>query len=363
MTTDKPCCCTPELKLPPESAAAHHYHPAPDETIKAARFHRAHEPLALETHHLPPLQKDEVHIRVLYAGINFYESMILKGCYPFTAQPPLTLGGECLGQVLQIGNAVQDIAIGDSVITFAQSGFGTSGVIAQQAHVKDKYVFKLPQKTEDPLWAALPMAYFTAWFLINRCLRIKDNNRVLIHSAAGGVGLAISDLLRAGGWHGLNFTGTCSNADKVAYLEKERGFDKVINVSEKPWSFFAQNSLLDSIDILLDAHGGPYFDDNLAALHSIGGQICIFGAYDGAVQDHEIIAKLRRKNAILSGFLMWPLIEHRLLCQSVFDELFDLMKKEKIKPKIDTIFPLTAINDAYAHLNARKNIGKILIQI
>ncbi|MDD3182808.1 MAG: zinc-binding alcohol dehydrogenase family protein [Alphaproteobacteria bacterium] len=333
-----------------------------DHLVRAACLSKINHPLIIQDLPLAPIAADELRVRILYAGINFYEAMILNGTYPSIPSPNHCLGGECLGEVIGKGSKVLDFKRGDKVVTLAQSGYGTSGTFATEANIKAIYAFKAPIEVPPDLMAALPMAYFTAWLLAHTRVKIQKRMTVLIHSAAGGVGMALINVLRACAWESLTIIGTCSGQSKAKLL-KQKGVDLAIDTTESSWKKIVKQQYRTGVDVIFDANGANYWDDNLECLKQHIGQICSYGAYSGPITDPQLVTKLRKKNLTLSGFLMWPLIENRSLSEDVFRNLFCLLQQDKIRPQIDKIFPLDQINKAFDHLRSRKSIGKILIQM
>lgn len=333
-----------------------------DHLIRAARLTHFNQPFVIENAALLPVAADEIRVRILYAGINFYEAMIINGTYPTIPPLPACLGGECFGEVIAKGSKVPYFKIGDRVITLAQTGFGTSGTFANEANIKAKYAFKTPIEVTPDQLAALPMAYYTAWLLAHTRVRIQKRMTVLIHSAAGGVGMALIDVLRACAWESLTIIGTCSGETKAKLL-KQKGIDLAIDTTMASWKEVLHQHYPTGVDVVFDANGAAYLDDNLESLKPNIGQLCSYGAYSGPITDQQLVTKIRRMNLTISGFLMWPLIEDRSLSEDVFKSLFSLLQQDKIHPQLDKIFPLDQINDAFDRLRSRESIGKILVQM
>lgn len=333
-----------------------------DHTIRAARLSQFNQPLKIETATLPPVAPDEIRLRIRYAGINFYEAMVINGSYPTIPPLPCCLGGECLGEVIAKGSKVPYFKIGDKVITLAQTGIGTSGTFADEVNIKARYAFKAPIEVAQDQLAALPMAYYTAWLLTHTRVRIQKSMTVLIHSAAGGVGMALIDVLRACAWESLTIIGTCSGRTKAKLL-KQKGVDLAIDTASSTWKEVLRQHYPSGVDVVFDANGTAYLDDNLECLKPNIGQLCCYGAYSGPITDPQLVGKIRRMNLTISGFLMWPLIEDRSLSEEVFKNLFCLLQQDKIHPQIDTVFPLEQINEAFDRLRSRESIGKILVQM
>lgn len=331
-------------------------------TIRAARLYKTNKPLVVEDIELPAPDADEIQIRVIYAGINFYEAMILKGSYQSIPPLPVTLGGECFGEVVDLGEDVTEFKKGDKVITYAQTGFGTSGTFATLANVRALYAFKTPVELSPDQLAAMPMAYYSAWLLVHHRVRLEKNMRIMIHSAAGGVGLALIDLLYTSPWEKLTLLGTCTGEEKTKLL-RQKGIDHAIDVSTCSWKEAVRNKFPAGLDVIFDSTGAAYLNDNIASLKPNVGQLCLYGASSGTISDPEIVTKIRKRNLTISGFLMWPLIEDRQLGEQVFENLFRYLQQDKIHPQIDHVYPLEQVNDAFERLRSRQSIGKILIQL
>jgi len=108
--------------------------------------------------------------------------------------------------------------------------------------------------------------------------------------------------------------------------------------------------------------GQQYLDGNLSLLRPLDGTICSYGAYTGPIVDASLVAKLRKDNLTLSGFLMWPLLENKKLCMDIFSDIFTLLESKQYKPLVDKIFPLEDVTKGIERIRQRQNIGKVLIK-
>ena len=137
-----------------------------------------------------PLRPDEVRLRVLTAGINFRDVLIALGMYPGADVP---LGAECAGVVTEIGAAVTEFRVGDRVIGFAPASLATEAIVPAA------FLAPLPEGMNAENAAGLPVAFLTAYYGLQRLARLRRGERVLIHAAAGGVGLAAVQLVQRQG--------------------------------------------------------------------------------------------------------------------------------------------------------------------
>ncbi len=329
--------------------------------IKSARLKSFGLPLEIELINLPIMGAEDVAIKIHFSGINFYELMVMDGKYPTTPDLPTTPGGEFSGEVLAVGKDVTEFFKGDRVFSLAQTGKGTSGSYAQVAIVNQKYLYHLPKNISFETGSAFPMITFTAYTMLTRRVTMPKEGSVVVHSAAGGVGSMLVQLIKAINPK-ISIIATCSGEQK-AKIVSSLGADLVIDTSkDEQFGEKIKNKFPNGVDIIFDPMGQQYIDENLALLNPLNGLICSYGAYTGPISDPLLVGKLRKNNLTLSGFLMWPILEDRKLCMNIFKEIFKLFEKKQIRPMIDKIFPLKESNQAIDRIRQRQNIGKVLIK-
>ena len=162
---------------------------------------------------LPPPDRhqrsDEVEIRVHAAGLNFIDAMRALGVYPGQVDGPVRVGIECAGIITAVGDDVDDLQVGDAVIALAMDGVG-SFVTTPACLVAAK-----PPQLSFEAAAALPIAYLTAYYSLHEQARLRRGEHVLIHSGAGGVGLAAVQVAR---WLGATVYATAGTAEKREHL-------------------------------------------------------------------------------------------------------------------------------------------------
>lgn len=329
--------------------------------FRAARLSSFGSPLRIEYVNLPPLNPRDILIKVHFAGINFYELMIMDGKYPSLPTLPATLGGELSGVVLETGSGVKTFHKGDRVFSLAQTGKGTTGSYGEIAHVNEQYLYVLPKTVSFETGASIPMVTFAAYTMLRKRVTIPENGVVLIHSAAGGVGSTLIQLADAM-FPKLTIIGTCSN-DQKAEIVRSLGADVVINTKKRSFVDEIHKKFPDGIDVVFDPMGQQYIDAHLSLLRPLYGTICSYGTYTGSINDSALVTKLRKGNLTFSGFLMWPLLEHKELCMEIFTNVFELLNTTQFKPLVDKVFPLEKVNDGIARIRKRKNIGKVLLKI
>lgn len=328
--------------------------------FRVARLRTFGSPLRIENVNLPPLDPHDVLIKVHFAGINFYELMIMDGRYPFLPTLPTTPGGELAGVVLEIGRNVKTFHRGDRVFSLALSGKGTTGSYGEIARVNEQYLYALPKTVSFRTGASIPMVTFAAYTMLRKRVTIPENGVILIHSAAGGVGSTLIQLAKSM-FPKLTIIGTCSNDQKVEIVHA-LGANIVINSKKRSFVDEIHKKFPDGVDVIFDPMGQQYIDANLSLLRPLYGTICSYGTYTGQIIDSELVIKLRKNNLTLSGFLMWPLLKNKKLCKETFTSVFELLNTKQFKPLIDNVFPLEKINIAIERIRQRENIGKVLIR-
>ena len=326
----------------------------------SAQLVGCNQPLVLQEVELPQLKPREVAVRARYAGINFYELMLMGGIYPILPPLPITPGGELAGEVTAVGARITEFQKGDRVFSLAQTGKGTTGSYAEIAHVDERYLYHLPKTLSFSMGASFPMVGFAAYTMLTMRVHIPPKGTVLIYSAAGGVGSTLVQLIKALFPH-VTIIGTCSEKRKASTIGK-LGADEMVITGESSFVDRMRHLCPDGFDVIFDPVGQKYFDGNLSLLRPLTGTLCSYGTYTGAVTDANVVAKLRKNNLTLSGFLMWPLIEDKRFCQKVFIRLFKLIETKKLVPLIDQIFSLREVHKAIAHIRKRENIGKVLLR-
>ena len=143
------------------------------------------EVMRLEEVELPPLGKGEVRLRQHAIGINFIDIYHRSGFYP-PAHTPFTPGSEGAGEVVEVGPSIQGLKSGDRV-AYA----GSPGAYAQERNIEARFLFKLPRAISYETAAAMMLKGLTAQYLVRQTYRVKEGDTILVHAAAGGVGLIL----------------------------------------------------------------------------------------------------------------------------------------------------------------------------
>src|ERR1700686_2082554 len=203
--------------------------------------HGAPDVLKVEERPDPPLAAGGVRIGVAAAGVNFADVMARVGLYRDAPKPPCVVGYEVAGTILELGEGVRDLTPDQRVVAGTQFGGYASQVV-----VPAQDVVALPDRLSFEQGAAIPVNYATAWAGLIGYGSLQPGERVLVHSAGGGVGIAATQIAKRNGAE------VCGTASPGKHAEIERlGVDHALDYTKAGW----ENGL-PKFDVVLDAIGG-----------------------------------------------------------------------------------------------------------
>ena len=321
--------------------------------MKAIVFDRVGGPevLTLSDVPKPEVRSGGVLIKNHAIGVNFADTRFRQGQYAVPAKPPDTPGMEAAGVIEAVGAGVTNLRPGMRVAAF------TSKAYAEYCLSPSFMVVPLPESVSFNDGAALLIQVLTAYHLLHTVDSTGPGRTVLVHSAAGGVGLAAVQLARAAG---ARVFGTVSSDDKVE-LAKSSGADAIINYSRDK---FADEVLRltdgRGVDLILDAVGKPTFEEGLRCLAPFG-HLALYGRSGGAT-DPLNVATLSPKSVKVSGFSL-PTITRNFpdKTRESAERCFALLREGKLKLHIGKIFPLAEAAEAHRYLESRRSSGKLLL--
>lgn len=287
-------------------------------------------------------------IKVAAAGVNFIDTYQRGGMYkvPF----PFTPGSEAAGTVEEVGEGVEDFAVGSRVATAEGSKCYAGYTVLDAAKA-----LPVPDGVDDLTAAALPLQGMTAHYLINSSFRVEPGHSVLVHAGAGGVGLLLIQLLKARGARVI----TTVSTDEKEVLAREAGADEVLRYD----GFAATVRELtngDGVNVVYDGVGKDTFDGSLSSLRTRG-SLVLFGAASGAVPPVDP----QRLNAGGSLTLTRPSLAHFLgnpqerLWRST--EIFGAVADGSLSVRIGATYPLAEARRAHEDLEGRRTTGKVLL--
>ncbi len=313
----------------------------------------------------PTAGKGEVRIRVHAAGINFADLMARVGLYPDAPKLPCVVGYEVSGTLDQVGEGVTDLAVGDRVLAMCKFG-GYSDVVTVPA----LQAMKLPAKMTLEEGAAFPVVYVTAYNMMVFNGNLRPGSSVLVHSAAGGVGVAAIQIAKT---RGCIILGTASPS-KHTFLE-EQGCQHPLD-SNGDYVAAARAIVGDKgVDLILDAVGGKSWTEGYDLLAPCG-RLVAFGLSAAAAGNSrsllhalgQVLAvkkwspmKLMDDNKTIGGTNMGHLFNRPDLLLPQLRALLEMYERGELKPHIDRSFPFAEAGAAHQYIHDRKAKGKVLL--
>jgi len=289
-------------------------------------------------------------VDVAAAGVNFIDVYHRSGAYP--VKPPLVLGAEGAGTVREVGADVTDFRVGDLVAWAA-----APGSYAEQVVVPASVAVAVPDGIGERTAAATMLQGLTAQYLLKSTYPVTAGETVLVHAAAGGMGL----LLTQWATHlGARVIGTVSTAAK-AELARAAGADEVIRYTERNVADEVRR-LTDGtgVHVVYDGVGKDTFEASLASLRRRG-MLVLFGASSGPVPPFD----LQRLNAAGSLFVTRPTLAHHAAERAELLEratdVFDTILAGRLTIRIGHEYPLADAAQAHVDLQARRTTGKLLL--
>lgn len=321
--------------------------------MRAIRVHEYGGPEKLQLDELPEPKPGpgEVRIRVEAVGVNFVENYNRTGLYPLAL--PAVLGSEVAGVVEEIGAGVHHLRPADRVATARAKGAYAEKTLAPAAQV-----VRLPDDVTTEQGAALILQGLTAHFLACDTFPLKTGNVALVHAAAGGVGLLLTQIAKMRGAVVLAVVGS---EQKVA-LAREAGADEVIVSSREDFAEAARRHTAGrGVDVAYDSVGKATFEGTLNSLRPRG-MFVSFGNASGPVPPFSPLT-LTQKGSL---FFTRPSFGHYCDTQEELErrarELFGWLAEGKLKLRIGATLPLEAAADAQRALESRSTTGKLLLK-
>ena len=291
-------------------------------------------------------------VEVRAAGCNFFDLLMVQGRYQVKPPLPFVPGAEVAGVVRAVGEGVRGFAPGERV-------FGTAGLggFAELALLPAGAAWRLPEGMSFDEGAALPIIYPTSYAGLVHRAALRPGEDLLVHAAAGGVGIAAVQIGKA---LGARVLATAGGAEKVAIALRE-GADFGIDYEKE--DFVARVMELTGgkgADVIYDSVGGDVFEKSLKCI-AWNGRLLVIGFASGkipSVQANRILLK----NIAVTG-LHWGAHAQKEpeTVPKVFDALLALHREGKLRPVIFARYPLERVAEALAALGGRKSYGKVIL--
>ncbi len=314
----------------------------------------------------PTPKAGELRIRVRASGVNFADILARKGLYPDAPKLPCVVGYEVSGVVDAVGPGIEGDWQGREVFALTRFGGYADTVVVPVQQVFDK-----PASLTHEQAAAIPVNYLTAWQLMVVVGSLSKDESVLIHNAGSGVGLAAIDI----GRHiGATLYGTAS-AGKHAFL-KERGLHHPIDYRGADWSP-ELHRLTDGrgVELILDPLGGAHWKKSYKSLRHTG-RLGMFGAStaseSGLIRPLAFLkiglglpwfnpVSLMNDNRAVFGVNLGHMWHENSKIRPWMEILVRGIGEGWVRPHVDKAFPLAQVGEAQSYIEARRNIGKVVL--
>ncbi len=324
----------------------------------------------------PPVPKrNEVLVAVSAAGVNFADVVVRMGLYSSAKRYvgwPITPGFEFAGRVAQRGNDVSDLEVGAPVF-----GVTRFGAYASQVCVPRDQVFAIPQSAALTLeeWAAFPTAFLTAYHGLFQNFVLRPRMKILIHSAAGGVGSALIQLGKIADCEMIGVVGSTHKVEAATSF----GADHVIDKSKEDLWRRAAEICPAGFDAIFDANGPSTMKMSYGSLAPMG-KLIVYGFHEmlsknlgvpnyiKLVRDYFRVPRLnplsmtQENRSVIAFNLSYLFDQTTLLHQGMWD-LLRWVAEGKIRAPILRRFPLENVADAHRALQSGQTVGKLVLQI
>ena len=323
--------------------------------MKAIRAHQWCGPrdLVIDQIDQPRPGDGQVLVRVNVAGLNFPDLLIITGKYQFKPALPFSPGFEIAGTIEKVGAGVSKFSGGERVIAQVAVGGFAEYAIAEESHTHAK-----PDAMSDDEAASFPLVYQTSYFGLAYRGALQKGETVLVHSAAGGVGLAAVQIARALG--AGKIIGTVGSDDKLA-LVRDNGADVVLNYQTEDFVDVVKRETNGrGADVIYDPVGGEIGERSTKCIAFEGRLVVIgftSGKFSNFVSNHVLV-----KNYSVVG-LHWGAYRHNnpSKIEQGWKELLTLYETGLLKPVIGGRFHMEQVADAMEFLASRKAVGKVVL--
>ncbi len=310
------------------------------------------EDLVVEDVSPPELSPGGARVAVHAAGVNFGDTLMIAGKYQEKPPFPFTPGFEIAGEILEVAAGVTHVKPGDRVM-----GTGDKGGYADEAVMPAANLTRIPDSMDYATAAGFPVAYGTSHGALDWRAHLREGETLLVHGAAGGVGLTAVEIGKA---MGAEVIATASSAEKLA-VAKAHGADHLIDYStEDVRERVRALTQGRGANVVYDPVGGDAFDASLRCI-AWEGRIIVIGFAGGRVP--QIPANLVLvKNCDIIGFYWGSYRKHNpAVVRASYEKLFAWFNDGRLKPLVSERFDLVDVAQAMQALRGRRSTGKVVL--
>ena len=325
------------------------------ERMRALRIERHGGPEVMQLVELPVPEPGpgEVRVKMEASGLNYSDIMMREGRYLRETPVPIVLGHEICGVIEKLGTGVERWRVGQRVISLTAQGGG----LAERVVVPAVNPVPIPQGLTPPEGAALLVQGLTAVQMLDDAAKVKPGETVLVHAAAGGVGTVAVQIARA---RGARVLGTSSSEEKCRLIS-ELGATP-INYAQGDWV----REVLEltggkGADVILECVGGEVLERSYKEALADFGRLVVYGVASGKavqVDNYQILAS----NKSLIGFWLGPhFAKHMDRVTAAREKLVQMIGRGDLRLIVGKTFRLEDAAGAFAHMQSRKSVGKVVV--
>jgi NADPH:quinone reductase len=310
------------------------------------------EMLVPESLSVPQPGRGELLVRIRAAGLNRADILQRQGLYPPPDGTSPIPGLEFAGDVVAKGSGTSRFTIGDKVTALV-----AGGGYAQFCTVPEGQVLPIPRGLDYVQAACLPETYFTVWTNVFERAQLKGGEAFLVHGGASGIGTTAIMLAEA---FGARVFATCSG-DKRAVVER-LGAEHAIDYRTEDFVAVLQDLTAGrGVDVVLDMVGGDYFPRNLQIL-AVEGRLVQIASLHGSKAEIDLILIMQKRLSVSgSGLRYRSIADKAAIAAQLEAKVWPLLESGRIRPVVDSTFPLEKAAEAHKRLEAGLHIGKVIL--
>ncbi|MBV8767313.1 MAG: quinone oxidoreductase [Hyphomicrobiales bacterium] len=320
--------------------------------VKAIRVYRTGGPevLKYEEAELAGPARGEIRIKHEAIGVNYIDTYFRSGLYP--APMPYTLGNEAAGVVTAVGKGVTGFKVGDRAAYVA--GLRS---YAEEANVPAEVAVKLPKGISSETAAAMMLKGMTAEYLLRRTYKVREGDTVLVHAAAGGVGLILCQWAKA---LGATVIGTVGSPEKAALAKKNGARHTILYRDEDFVKRVAEITKGKKCQVVYDGVGKATFPGSLDCLAPLG-MFVNFGNASGPVEAFSLLMLSQRGSLFATRPTLNTFMAQPGGTASMARQLFRVVENGSVKIRVTQRFPLRDAAAAHRALEGRETTGSIVL--
>jgi NADPH2:quinone reductase len=324
-------------------------------TVIAIRTPGGPDVLVPEERAIPALGDGEILVKVAAAGVNRPDVMQRMGLYPPPKGATDIPGLEIAGEVAALGSGVTRWKVGDKVMALV-----VGGGYAQFCPAHEGHALPVPAGLSITQAAAIPETFFTVWYNTFERGHLKAGETLLVHGGSSGIGTAAIQLAKAFGAKVITTAGTAEKCEACRKL----GADVAVNYKSEDFvAVTKQATNGHGADVVLDIVGGDYIERNYEAAAVEGRivQIAFQGSPKATVDFRRIL--LKRLTHTGSTLRARSVVDKGVIASAIREKVLPLIASGRVKPVIDSTFPLAEAAAAHARMEASNHIGKIVLTL